>query len=685
MKEIGRRRSQVSRALLSLAPLALAVGCIKTDFLVDQFNSGAIDTSGGNVFHDPDKAEQEIAQRILKAEMIDAYFGQGSGYVASWLESAAADAETFRELVEQEACEQGYKPACAAMARRIERCALQSEAIDAAAPPSPSKQTLRQSIRDTTAAWSSPPPTKAICGKPGKTRDDDALRYFTDYIRFNAAVERAVRGVADVYIERLVDEDNLGIGASIAMSQTAAYMRARRWVRSLDRHTTGLVAKGGAATGIFSAGVVWVVLNLADQYSAYREARAKAAGASHAFDRHDVQFDLLSGTSTGALVSAAVALYCSQADPKVRRQYVDKLARWFTCYSLAGLYCVQSRPVLDLIRDQKGLVAFDGIQRLLESEIKPSSMNDHTELIFSTVDFRTGRLYALSDQDPTELLKPEHVVQAALASAVLPFIAEPVKRLPVNYDPNEDLTYLDGGIRSELPIMPLVRRGAERVLVVSSSASITGETKPLQNAATIAQRYIDIETGGTMENEIAFAPTRAQSVRLAEYDACVDWLDKNKQGKGPVVCAPPCDARAVCEGRWSDVCGGGAQPAPAPPTVVPGRIDASIDHVAELWQMKAIYRDEKHTQEAHGYDFQPALLRSLFEAGAEAARVRCLEIAGLLGIPTSDPHDPELRKRIVRWCTPVLPPDATLCAGVPAEDRSSEPRTCGSSAKGGAP
>src|SRR6185437_12875612 len=141
---------------------------------------------------------------------------------------------------------------------------------------------------------------------------------------------------------------------------------------------------------------------------------------------------------------------------------------------------------------------------------------------------------------------------AALASALLPLIGEPAvftqgdhSRFDVAYDP-KDLartapSYLDGGIRSELPILPLVRRGAERVLAVGSGASMVNEVGRIPTAIQIGTRYIDVNTGAVTETEIDYAQRLAESVRLRRRAR----LREAARGRGQELALAP--ARAVLE------------------------------------------------------------------------------------------------------------------------------------------
>jgi predicted acylesterase/phospholipase RssA len=630
-----------------------AAGCFRTRMILSEFNSGGIDTSGGDPFHDPVDARRELATRVIKDELIDAYFAQGEHplgipgtHVADWMEAAAADPDELFQRVLRFACAQGARVDAACPDGSTPEAQERTAHASPAQQSSEAVQTSREDMRRAVTRWAKPPTRKACAPNV----DRDAVQHFSDYVRFSASLERAARAVAALYVERLVNHEAIITGATAALTQAAAYLRDRRWHRDLDHHTTGLVVKGGAGTGIYSAGVVWVALNLINR--CMNDARCRRTP-----DR-DLRFTLLSGTSTGALIATAVDLYNTSSSFEERAGSATKLARWFTCNAAGDLYCVQDRPIFDLARAQKGVLQFNGIEKMLNHEYQScDAMRNTSELLLNTVDFRSGRLIALSDQDRTTLVTPRDVVQGALASAVLPVIVEPVGTLPINnHLPDGGVvpaTFLDGGIRSELPLMPLVRRGVERLLVVSSSASILGESPPLDRALDIAARYIDVSTGGVTESELGHAQRHVESVRLAENVACHD------AAKAFHMCETPWCPDALCEGRWLDVCASERTlSVPVPGDAGNGR--TAEDEISELWQMKSFFRDEQAVSAAQGYTFKPEHLRSLFLAGAEAARVRCLELAAILGIDGLR-RDTALRSDVVRWCSPPFPSVKELC------------------------
>jgi hypothetical protein len=158
------------------------------------------------------------------------------------------------------------------------------------------------------------------------------------------------------------------------------------------------------------------------------------------------------------------------------------------------------------------------------------------------------------------------------------------------------------------------------------------------------------------ESELAHAQSHIESVRFAEYLACLTALERSDLRD---LCGGGCNREALCEGRWEDVCVA-KDAATSPGSDAAQR--APADHIRALWQVERIHRNAEEVEDAQGYDFNPQELHRLFRAGTEAARQRCIQLAGMLGIPPRDKReDPTVRANLMKMCGARLP--AELCQG----------------------
>lgn len=637
--------------LLFAGGAAACHGLIPTRTLVGAFNQGMLD-SRPDPYYSPERRGEDVVARQMRDELMGGYFGQGApnARVAGWLRVLSRNADAFMSetLTVDEALATTAAPASEspteARGQRVER------SIDLHCDFVPIERPLCRARHDP---------------------DGEAVATLADYIRFRTSALRAVGAAGALLDERLATAGEAARGAKRAFDDTASYLEARRWRRELDRPITGLVVKGGAATGIYSAGVVWVALNILE-----------ACVREGACDRASAGFALMSGTSTGATIVGAVdrfqtELAAPDGDPGSALLLYEQ---WYLCSSMDALYCVRNGSAVNLARGegaakdavQDSMLDFLPLAKRIEDHYRCRDMNNRSELVLNAVDFRTGRLYSLSDQDRSTLRSPWDVTKAIISSAALPFIVRPIYDLPV--DPLSDagsFAYLDGGIRSELPVLSLVRRGVERVLVVSSDASVMGESAPISNAASMAIRYIGVSTGGITEAEIDHARTRAEAGRLAEHEACMDFLKKHDQDailhhRTP-LCTGVCDRDAVCSGDFA----AGCDRVVAPPAGNGVLHNAEV--VEKTWRMTNVWRDELRVPGLPGYAFDPAEQRRLMLAGAEAARQKCEAIASSLGIEVG----PKVTKaKLYEWCTRPLKSNAQVC-GQAVVDAAKQPQPAG--------
>jgi len=645
-------RGRLLGVLVGVSCLGACSGVVSTRMLADAFNGGVLDSTTDPFYAASLRAKDTVAWR-MRDELGEAYFGQGAAdaRVVKWLDAlqdhaaefmsdivgrklAGGDQDNDLELVGEDAGGVPDAPAAkeASASQKRLQSALQRASLD-----------RERSIGD-----------EPFCGESAPNQPNNiAIERFADYVRFNVALDLAAADATQLVRERFTTMPEAIDAAKRAFHETATYLADRKWKRDQKHPVTGLVIKGGAATGIFSAGVVYVALNMLNECL-----KAKVCMPDHA------GFVMASGTSTGATVATAADIFHSAlGDDGKRQTAMHDYLNWYMCSSMNDLYCVRKGVLFNLARGngaapadiQDSFLDFNGLAGKVENAYSCTDMNNRMELILNTVDFRTGRLYSLSDQDPATLGTPWDVAKAVVSSAALPFIVRPTYNLPVDPVDAGHFAYLDGGIRSELPLLALVRRGVERMLVVSSSASVTGDDAAIGNALNMAIRYIDISTGGVTEAEIDHARTRAQASRLAEYDYCEAIIQDDLTAKyapkptkpGRALCTGHCDADYLCAGDFARAC-----------SRVRGerhRRPSNERIVAQTFQMTSVWRNEERVPSLPGYSFNPDGQRRLMLAGIEAAREQCTQIAATLDIEGVNDET------LYQWCTPRLPGTVDLC------------------------
>ncbi len=103
-------------------------------------------------------------------------------------------------------------------------------------------------------------PAGPVCSGAAST---NAAGLYADAARLAAALDIASIDLARMLgQERVLTQTHAEAGLVAAMDEAGCYMRDRRWKPSPRTPTFGLAIKGGASTGVYSAGVVWRVLTL---------------------------------------------------------------------------------------------------------------------------------------------------------------------------------------------------------------------------------------------------------------------------------------------------------------------------------------------------------------------------------------------------------------------------------------
>lgn len=231
---------------------------------------------------------------------------------------------------------------------------------------------------------------------------------------------------------------------------------------------TALVLAGGAARGAYEAGVVQHVV----------EDVARDLG-------RDVRFDVLSGTSVGALNACGLAAYADQG-----RAAIQRVLDVWTKLEASDLVRPDARGILEMgarllgrsgapkavpVREG-GLIDPAGLERLVERSIPFARIEDNLRaghldaLTVSTTHVQSGRTVVHVhcregelprwSHDPTVLPRATRITaRHALASAAIPILFRAV-RLDGDY-------HCDGGLRQNVPLSPARRLGASRVLIVN--------------------------------------------------------------------------------------------------------------------------------------------------------------------------------------------------------------------------
>jgi NTE family protein len=252
--------------------------------------------------------------------------------------------------------------------------------------------------------------------------------------------------------------------------------------------TIGLVCSGGGARGAYEAGVI-------------RYLREELPASS----RQHVRFDVLAGTSIGALTCCFLA--STMDKPDQQGQFLQNV---WTNFQIERVFKVEGENLVSAARKLwtaaraqerpegwrlSDIMHMAELETVVRTSLSwPAIAANLARGLFSALAVSTTRLSdgksvvfvqrrepglppwslnpAIEAQET--VLGPEH----ALASAAIPLLFRSVKIA--------DDHYCDGSVRMATPLSPALRLGAERVLVLSLKSSSTGKKPPIRSTPTTA-------------------------------------------------------------------------------------------------------------------------------------------------------------------------------------------------------
>ena len=228
---------------------------------------------------------------------------------------------------------------------------------------------------------------------------------------------------------------------------------------SSDRAKVGLVLSGGGARGAYEAGVL---------YYLFVEAPEEL--------RERVRFDILSGTSIGALHATALGAGLHDAE-----HHIQHIVDVWKSLSVEQVLSLHIQDLLSLSRwvlgrsKQQSIFPAEPIEALLGNMVDWDQLHLNLNagrfeaITVSCTQVVTGKtvvFYETRDGRTRPFSRDPHVCPVyarlglahAQASAAIPFVFPPVSI--------DGVEYVDGGIRQNTPLSPALRLGSSKLLVV---------------------------------------------------------------------------------------------------------------------------------------------------------------------------------------------------------------------------
>ena len=240
---------------------------------------------------------------------------------------------------------------------------------------------------------------------------------------------------------------------------------------------TALVISGGGSKGAFAAGIVKRL----------------------AIEQPDLRFDILVGTSTGALIVPLVALdeldLLEHLYTTVRTEDIITMGNvGQRLLSENSLY--DARPLANLIKthlnDQRCQLLFNASPDVY---IATTCLQTGESVYFSNAARSFSTDYEVHDLD-----QPDHFRRAVMASACQPVLMPPMEIIPGSVPLRQ---YVDGGVREYAGVQLAIDAGAEEIYVILLSAPGNEAVEmPFGNAMDILKQTVDIFIRDVGENDL---------------------------------------------------------------------------------------------------------------------------------------------------------------------------------------
>jgi len=239
---------------------------------------------------------------------------------------------------------------------------------------------------------------------------------------------------------------------------------------------TALVISGGGAKGAFAVGIInWI-------YDHHRQ---------------DGWFDIVGGTSTGALISPMAALM-GHKDQSIREEVKKTLELTYSTVYTKDI--LDKENIFQLIFRMHSLYQSDPLKKLIKSTLRTEwfewlKSQEAPDCYVVYVNYQSGQkkyLFAKAAANRDEF------IEAMMASASVPVVMEGTFI-------GEELCY-DGGVRDLLPFSEAINQGAQRILpIFLDPEKLNVQEKPRKKIYNVLLRTIEILVDEAGQNDYKMA------------------------------------------------------------------------------------------------------------------------------------------------------------------------------------
>lgn len=257
-------------------------------------------------------------------------------------------------------------------------------------------------------------------------------------------------------------------------------------------------------------------------------------GAAHigvlkAFEEEGINFEYISGTSSGSIIATLYACgYSSEEIYKLFKKYCKQIKY------VDGINIIKT--IFGLIFERKiiidGLTNGNKIQKIIDVACKEKGISNINQikknLIIPAVDLYDGKLYAFSSKSNRAIYSNniKYIYDCEIGKIVQASCSYPGIFSPCKY---KNTKLIDGGIRENVPWKLTKLNGAERVISIVFEKDINTNRKKEKNIIDVIANSIDLLSYELSNYELAGADyllkIKTKNIELLDVSQ-IDYLYK---------------------------------------------------------------------------------------------------------------------------------------------------------------
>lgn len=250
-------------------------------------------------------------------------------------------------------------------------------------------------------------------------------------------------------------------------------------------------------------------------------------GALKAFEEEGINFQYISGTSSGSIIATLYACgYSSEEIYKLFKRYCKQIKY------VDGINILKA--ILGLIFERKivinGLTNGNKIKKIIDTACREKGISNINQvkknLIIPTVDLYDGKLYVFSSKNNRAIYSNniEYVYDYEIGKIVQASCSYPGIFSPCKY---KNTKLIDGGIRENVPWKLTKLNGAEKVISIIFEKDINIDRKKDKNIIEVITNSIDLLSYELSNYELAGADyllkIKTKNIELLDINK-IDYL-----------------------------------------------------------------------------------------------------------------------------------------------------------------